>query len=118
MSAPQATCPECDGMGVIHASWGFWDGENDESGVYVQPESDCVRCKSKGSLFGEEAVRVLAAREVERLRRMKGIPARKVALESGLMKPSEWCDMEKGLAPLETIAKAKAAVEAYGTGQA
>lgn len=101
-------------MGVIHASWGFWDGGNDENGVYVRPEEDCVRCKSKGSLFGDEAVRVLAAREVERLRRVKGIPARKMALESGLMKPSEWCEMEKGLASMETIAKAKAAVEAYG----
>ncbi len=108
----QATCPECDGMGVIHASWGFWDGENDESGVYVRPEEDCKRCATKGSLFGEEADRVLAGREVERLRKAKHIPARKIALASGLMKPSEWCDMEKGLAPIEMIAKAKAAVEA------
>ena len=28
------------------------------------------------------------------------------------MKPSEWCDMEKGLATMEMIARAKAAVEA------
>jgi hypothetical protein len=112
MSALQATCPECDGMGVIHASWGFWDGENDDSGVYVRPEKDCPRCKTKGSVFGEEAQRVLAAREVARLRRAKEIPARKIALSSGLMKPSEWCDMEKGLASLEMIAKARAAVEA------
>jgi len=110
MSA-QATCPECDGMGVIHASWGFWDGENDESGVYVRPEEDCRRCGGKGSVHGEEAERVLAAREVQRLRRASGIPPRKIALSSGLMKPSEWCDMEKGLATMEMIARAKAAVE-------
>lgn len=110
----QATCPECDGMGVIHAAWGFWDGDNDESGVFVRPEEDCQRCATKGSVFGEEAERVLAAREVQKLRQSKEIPARKMALSSGLMKPSEWCEMEKGNATMEMIAKARAAVEAYG----
>lgn len=112
MSKLQATCPDCDGMGVIHAAWGFWDGENDESGIFVRPEEDCPRCKTKGSLFGEEAERVLAAREVARLRRAKEIPQRRMAQVTGLMKPSEWCEMEKGLASLEVIAKARAAVEA------
>lgn len=105
-------------MGVIHAAWGFWDGENDESGIFVRPEEDCPRCKTKGSLFGEEAERVLAGREVQRLRRAKEVSQREMAISAGLLKPSEWCDMEIGLAPMETIAKAKAAVEAYGTGQA
>ena len=96
-------------MGVIHAAWGF-DGDNDEHGVYVRPEQDCPRCKTLGSVFGEEAVRVLAGREVQKLRRSKEIPLRRMALDRG-MKPDEWLALENGAATLEVIVAARQAVE-------
>jgi ribosomal protein S27AE len=107
----QAMCPDCDGMGVIHAAWGFWDGDNDENGVYVREEEDCPRCQTQGCLFGEEAERVLAARAVERERKKKELTVRKASFLSGLMLPSEWHEMEKGHAALEVIKAAKKAME-------
>jgi len=105
-------------MGVIHAAWGF-DGDNDEHGVYVRPEQDCPRCKTLGSVFGEEALRVLEGREVQKLRRSKEIPLRRMALDSG-MNPDEWLALENGAAALEVISKARQAVEgiAYEPSQA
>jgi hypothetical protein len=96
-------------MGVIHAAWGF-DGDNDEHGVYVRPEEDCPRCKTLGSVFGEEALRVLLGREVQKLRRSKEIPLRRMALDSG-MDPDDWSALEKGAAAMEVITAARQAVE-------
>lgn len=104
-----ACCPECDGMGVIHAAWGF-EGDNDEHGVYVRPEEDCPRCKTLGNVFGEEALRVLSGREVQRLRRSKEISLRWMALHCG-MKPDDWSALEKGAATMEVISSARKAVE-------
>ena len=105
----KATCPDCNGKGVLAAGAGFWDGVSG-GGIFVRPERDCDRC-DEGVLHGGEAERVLAAAELKALRQAKEISVRDIAIQTNLMLPSQWFDMERGVASLEMIARAKKLLE-------
>jgi hypothetical protein len=101
-----AMCPDCDGMGVIHAMWTF-DGDR------AEPEQECARCEGTGHLYGEAARRVLAARALAKRRTAMEMTQRGCAQRAGFPKLSHWSEIERGLVPLEEIQSARELVETW-----
>lgn len=105
-------CPNCDGMGVIHAQFGFATDHESDDVAFATPEHSCDRCAGQGHLFGEQAQRVLAGRELYKARRARDIPMRKSAQELGVVPFWNWQEAEWGMWPVEKIQELKNKLEA------
>jgi DnaJ-class molecular chaperone len=106
-----AMCPNCEGMGVIHAQFGFPSDQDNEDAAFVMPERCCDRCEGQGHLFGDQAKQVLAGRELFKARHARDISMRKAANDLGVVPFWNWQEAEWGMWPLEKIQELKNKLE-------